>query len=449
MNNKENSKWNKHAVLRLLTAIFCVFVGTAVAVVLFDIYNPNQNALRALSSVSMDVICIIVLLILIGSFAFDNYGTNRTTRLFSGLLVATIWAIFLDFLNWVFDGSLEFGKMTFWFTVGSLCMGSVLAGIFSLYLCSYMEENHRLGKIRIQAIICVVMNFLSFCLTFALAITGTAFQFVEGHYETGALYDVVTVIPILTLLYLTGFAIRYVKKIGGHDVSAVAGYIFFMVAGALIEAEYSIGTTYVAVAIADIFIFVMLQNEVIAREKRNVQEWMKKSNTDELTGFYNRHAYETDVETLENSEIDENFVYVSVDVNALKTVNDSYGHNAGDELLIGAAECLKKSFGAYGKLYRTGGDEFIAMIVADGETLTAIQKDISEKTNAWSGELVKNLTISCGYVTRKEAMKMSVRQIAVLADRRMYEAKDDYYGRTGIERRTGIDRRTGVERRKK
>ncbi len=426
---------NGHSVRRILIAIFCISIGICVVFVMFNMYSPNRNALGALASVCMDIICMVILLILIGGFAFDNYGTRRTTRLFSGLLVATIWAMFLDFLNWAFDGTLQFGHLTFWFTLGSLCMGSILACIFTLYLYSYMDEAHGLGKMHLTAKVCAILNLVSFVITFCLAISGTAFKFVDGHYETGALYDVVTIIPILSLLYVTGYVIAHVKKIGIHDVFAATGYILFMIAGALIEGALGVGTTYVAVAIADIFIFVTLQNEIIAREKRNVQKWMRRSNTDELTGLQNRHAYEADIKAIEERGVTSDFVYVSVDVNGLKSVNDQYGHVAGDELLVGAAECLRASFGLYGKLYRTGGDEFIALINVNEDKIDSLVKKTEELTSQWKGELISNLAVSCGYATRKDSGDVPIRQMAVLADKRMYEAKSEYYRRTGIERR--------------
>lgn len=435
MDEAKKRKISGRTIRKIAITLLCIMISICIAYVMFGVYDPAKNSLRALSSVSMDIICIIILVVLLGSFALDSYGLKRTTQLFVGLLVATEWAVFLDFLNWAFDGSLEFGHLTYWFTVGSLCMGAILAGLFSLYLYSYMEETHGLSRMRKSATICALINLISFCLTFILAITGTAFRFVDGHYETGVLYDVVTVIPVLTLLYLTGFTIFCVKKVGLHDVYAVAGYIAFMIAGALIEATYSIGTTYVAVTIADIFILVMLQNEILAREKQSVEEWMRKSNTDGLTGFYNRYAYEADLKNLEQSELSLDFVYISVDVNSLKMVNDSLGHTAGDEMIVGAAACLEKCFGPYGKLYRTGGDEFIALIYADSDQLQRIRKDIEESTNAWSGKMVQKLTISCGYVTHREDENLSVRQMAILADRRMYEAKRAYYQNSGIERR--------------
>lgn len=431
----KNSRLKDYPIRKIAIFIFCIIIGICVSVIMFSMYKPNQNSLAALASVCMDVICMIILFVLISSFAFNHYDSKRTTSWFAVLLVASIWALFLDFLNWAFDGSLEFGHLTFWFTLGSLCMGSILACIFMMYLYSYMAETHKLGRMIKIAKRCVILNLFSLGVTFILAITGTAFQFVNGHYELGVLYDVVTVVPVLSLLYSTAYIIRYVKRIGVHDVFAVVGYILFMIAGALIEASYGIGTTYVAVAIADIFIFVMLQNEIIAQEKRNVQKWMKKSKTDELTGLYNRYAFELDMKRLEELHRDEDFVVVSVDVNSLKATNDSLGHNAGDELLIGAAECLEKCFGAYGNLYRTGGDEFYAFIYADKTQLKELKRDLESVVKKWKGKLVSGLTLSSGYVEQKENKKMTVKQMTEIADQRMYEAKNEFYRQAGIDRR--------------
>ncbi|MBR5705734.1 MAG: diguanylate cyclase, partial [Deltaproteobacteria bacterium] len=57
----------------------------------------------------------------------------------------------------------------------------------------------------------------------------------------------------------------------------------------------------------------------------------------------------------------EDLAVFSIDVNGLKTVNDSLGHDAGDELIRGAADCISAAFGQTGKCYRTGGDEFVVL----------------------------------------------------------------------------------------
>jgi diguanylate cyclase (GGDEF)-like protein len=174
---------------------------------------------------------------------------------------------------------------------------------------------------------------------------------------------------------------------------------------------------------------VIYVTQNIDQEKRKEEELIFKSNTDELTGLYNRRAYEDDIAAYNDTAAEENFVFVSMDVNGLKTVNDTMGHVAGDELLTGATNCIRQCFGPYGRVYRVGGDEFAAIIFADDVQLAGIKKDFAAVTAAWSGELVPGLSISCGYVAKRETGITSVHEIANLADKRMYEAKSEFYGR--------------------
>lgn len=419
---------------KLIISAFCILIVAIMAYVLFFDYEPQQNSVNALSSVVMDILCILILVKLTGCIIFGKYELNQTTKLYVALLIATIWALFLDYLNWAYDGSLSFEDITYWYTIGSLCMGSLLACLFTQYLYSYMVRTHDLYELHFVARICAIVDVISFFVTFTLAITRTAFSFVDGHYQVGFLYDIVTLIPILSVIVLTLTAARYVRKVGVHDVLSAVGYFLYMIIGALIEGEFGIGTTYVSMAMANLFIFVMLQNEVISLEKRNVEKWIHKSYTDELTNFFNRHAYENELTLIEGEPLKESFTYVSIDVNGLKSVNDTLGHMAGDELLIGAAECMKQSFGAYGKLFRIGGDEFAALLYTDETQLTNLQSDIHEVSSKWIGKSGQKLTMACGYVTAAEGQQ-SVRQMAIIADKRMYEAKAKYYQDNGIERR--------------
>lgn len=180
---------------------------------------------------------------------------------------------------------------------------------------------------------------------------------------------------------------------------------------------------------------VLCTTQVIDEEKRKEETLIFQSNTDELTGFYNRRAYEDDVALYPDCPPEPGFTYVSMDVNGLKVVNDSLGHAAGDELLRGAAECMKRCLGNYGKIYRTGGDEFVAIIFADEEKLERIQADFEETTALWHGDVVDSVSVSCGYVTKREFPKETVLEMAQIADNRMYESKTKYYSKKGIDRK--------------
>ena len=151
------------------------------------------------------------------------------------------------------------------------------------------------------------------------------------------------------------------------------------------------------------------------------------STTDTLTGCYNRRAYEERLLELSSKELDEDFVYISADLNGLKHVNDTLGHAAGDELISGATMCMRKGFGLYGSLYRTGGDEFVALICADKETLARILLNLNSITDSWRGQSVDGLSISVGYASHSEYPDMTIEELGKIADKKMYDAKEEYY----------------------
>lgn len=168
------------------------------------------------------------------------------------------------------------------------------------------------------------------------------------------------------------------------------------------------------------------------KRKEQVALLSYTSNIDELTECFNRRAYERDIQALsEEAE----FIYISMDVNGLKIVNDSLGHTAGDELLKGAAFCMKQCFEPYGKVYRVGGDEFIAILYVDSEKFERIREEFDEVVKGWSGQHIDSITISCGAVSNTEQEWNSISEIVDMADIRMYEKKAMYYGENGVDRR--------------
>ena len=164
----------------------------------------------------------------------------------------------------------------------------------------------------------------------------------------------------------------------------------------------------------------------IEYEKRKEEQLLRSSTTDELTRCYNRRAYEQDIKKL---TADKKFLYLTADVNGLKAVNDRLGHAAGDELLCGVAGCMKQSFDDYGKVYRVGGDEFVTILFTDEEQFGIIKQNFDLLVDNWSGDTVPHMSVSCGAVWSDERQWESVREIAKLADQRMYEKKAEHYAR--------------------
>lgn len=180
---------------------------------------------------------------------------------------------------------------------------------------------------------------------------------------------------------------------------------------------------------------VVYITRVIDEAKQYEKRLIEKSQTDEITGLFNRRAYEEDIYAHNDCPIEDSFIYVSLDVNGLKVVNDTKGHLAGDELIIGCCQCMKQCFGPYGKLYRIGGDEFVAILTCNNEKVVELFADFDQALVNWTGELVDQLSVSYGWTSKEEHPESSVRQLGAIAEQRMYQAKDAYYKKIGFDRR--------------
>jgi diguanylate cyclase (GGDEF)-like protein len=188
--------------------------------------------------------------------------------------------------------------------------------------------------------------------------------------------------------------------------------------------EHSIESVVVAVGI---FLVMILFIGIILNKSKYQKIYDVMAHRDSMTSLFNRRAYEEKFNALAKEGVPDDLVYVSMDINGLKVVNDTLGHDAGDELIKGASSCFRSALKFYGNVYRTGGDEFIGIIQASEREVHDIKQVLNEKINAWSGELVDKAHISVGFVEKREFPDYSIVDIAKEADKRMYDMKNEYY----------------------
>lgn len=172
----------------------------------------------------------------------------------------------------------------------------------------------------------------------------------------------------------------------------------------------------------------MKLSERIVQEEENAR-------TDVMTGLPNRRVYEEDLKRIGEKPLADDLYYVVIDINGLKDVNDNYGHETGDKLIIGAANCMEQSFGDKGKQYRIGGDEFVILLSAKQETVGQLIGAFQKNTEEWSRENGVTLSVSSGAAGSFEHPGHEITELARVADERMYEAKAQYYKAIGMERR--------------
>ena len=110
------------------------------------------------------------------------------------------------------------------------------------------------------------------------------------------------------------------------------------------------------------------------------------------------------------------------------------GHAAGDELIKAAAFCLKEGIDDYGKVYRTGGDEFIAIVYCDD--INPILERIKENAKNYQGNLISEVSISIGYASARDNPHASIEELEIIADKAMYREKESYYRQPTHNRRS-------------
>lgn len=159
---------------------------------------------------------------------------------------------------------------------------------------------------------------------------------------------------------------------------------------------------------------------------RILNEQSVKISMDPLTGVLSRLAYHDAIEAYMDC-VPEDLAVFLIDINGLKRVNDTFGHEAGDELICGAAHCITEAVGDKGRTFRIGGDEFVVFAAMQKAQADETLEKLDRIMAAWSGTKVKHLSASAGCALACDFAGNSVEALTREADRAMYEKKKEYY----------------------
>lgn len=188
--------------------------------------------------------------------------------------------------------------------------------------------------------------------------------------------------------------------------------------------EYSSATCF-AVLIIVISMLVDYGKKISQTLYRIAQQQLFKQMAymDELTGLANRRKCEEYMKELETHT--EKYCILCFDLNLLKKINDTYGHEKGDELIKRFADVLREVYSLYGITARIGGDEFVAILnnvsVQETEKLISNMLILIETKNK-EDDILK-LSTAYGYAMSDEVADSNPHIIYKLADDRMYEYK--------------------------
>lgn len=202
----------------------------------------------------------------------------------------------------------------------------------------------------------------------------------------------------------------------GYRIMMEGRYVHFHLKAAMVEEKEG---SRLIVGLNDIDAQVRQEEEY----GRRLAEAQSEANIDSLTGVKNKHAYAVTEASL-NCQIEKQsqapFAVVVFDVNNLKTINDSLGHQAGDHYLCESCKIICEIFKG-SPVFRIGGDEFA--VISQGSDYDRVEELIG-KVNKHNAEAVQNdgIVIACGMAIYEN--DANVAAVFERADQNMYENKN-------------------------
>ncbi|MBP5762420.1 MAG: GGDEF domain-containing protein [Lachnospiraceae bacterium] len=161
-------------------------------------------------------------------------------------------------------------------------------------------------------------------------------------------------------------------------------------------------------------------NKMYMKYRSSLDNLNYKASHDELTGAYNRAGYDI---LLSGIDLDSTYMLL-LDVDNFKSINDNYGHEVGDKVLVKLVKVLKSIFRDDDHICRIGGDEFVVLMV---HSTSINQRLLASKIEQINSELERDddglppISISVGVVSGKEAANKD--ELFEKTDAAMYESK--------------------------
>ncbi|MCR4781432.1 MAG: GGDEF domain-containing protein [Lachnospiraceae bacterium] len=290
--------------------------------------------------------------------------------------------------------------------------------------------------------LCVLINFATVsCMLLFITIGYCDYHellyYVQGIAMLEALFDVVLIVK---------YSVLHRRKANMKNNGAISFAFFIIVVSVfytIFKYAYLGNSTPNSSKVMGTALFILMvimlihyNREIDENSKKAIkaETFEKMAYTDELTGIENRAAYYRS-EMLYKEQVHDGdlagLMIINMDLNNLKLVNDIYGHEYGDKYLTSASEVIRRSFSKMGKVFRVGGDEFIALVPLYYEYSEGLKKDeelivsmltsnqkLVGRRDGWEEEL--SIAYGIAYYFGDEEIEEARRR----ADKAMYKMKN-------------------------
>ena len=378
--------------------------------------------MTVLQRIDGSLISLLLLLFLLADARKARNSVLRASSYFMAILYTTMIPLTLEALSWVFDGQPGSGMYvgnwlsnTLLYAFDLLPLSLWMAYLDECIVCDAREK-------RIKLWIYAGINLI----TLGMAVTNpwTGFLFTisaENLYVRGPGVVVIMLLNYGLLAGNTAALLRYRRFITGRIYPVILALGVLPVLGAALQISFY-GT---------LFIWPMMSLVALAGYLLIEREELRR---DPLTALLTRPSLEYRIKSMINRRFP--FSLIMVDLDKFKDINDTYGHEEGDDTLRIVGNMLAKSIKHGDTVYRVGGDEFMLMIEssdADAALHVATRLNASLSRFNDSGTKSYPIAISIGSARYDGIGDVDLSTLYNAADEQMYRNKKAKQSATPIE----------------
>lgn len=361
----------------------------------------------------INIICIIILLAIFDKFK-DESLNNSSDKYYEKTLLATISFSLFALISGIFNGtSYNFSQI--------ILIISHSLYFFSESLIGYFYTNYILKRINLQEkrkykFILYIPLILSIFFLIINFFQKTLFTIsIDNLYSPSKylyLYNLINAVYVLIIITNLISYYFYNKNSKSEIKSLILFTLLPVVSAGIQNYNYGIILGQVGFTLSELLIYFNNQK--------------KEANYDELTGVYNRRAFNKRANKIYYSN--KSMFLMLMDADDFKIINDKYGHLEGDQALIQIAYILNSAINNTHKNYslaRYGGDEFVIVgNIQNKDEVAQLINQIEEEEKKYNKETNNkyNIKLSIGYALQNDN-HTSVEDLIKEADALMYAKK--------------------------
>ncbi|MFA5482541.1 MAG: GGDEF domain-containing protein, partial [Bacilli bacterium] len=360
----------------------------------------------------------VIILVVILYNLYRKYGINdRITKIFLYMIYITIAMLIFDGLG-RFDG-LSRPYFVYFNKIGntiSFILNSVLPSLYFLFILEIVSINKIKKRIFLSIAVFIFLIFSTLSIISVFSTNDNYLFYIneDNIYMRGKLFFLTVMYTGLLLLGATLIVFINRKKVDRRLFTSLFFFPIPPIIGIILQSIFY-GTSLICLGVTISALFVHMHLQAI------------QMNTDYLTKIYNRRKLIFKLKDLIlKAKPDKTFTGILIDIVEFKNINDSYGHQFGDLVLIKTAEILNNVIGSKNWVYRYGGDEFFIILNSSKKEVAfkyieKINDELTSFKDSKDNPFKIELTFGC--LVYDPIEKLSVNEFLETIDQLMYSNK--------------------------